>query len=227
MPDPKQEQKAYTVDELIKQAKVPTVAAPPPPQKEAKPAAGMFRAQDGRNLWRYDLNGETVILPKPIEQMTEEDFYTLPVSLADSMPGRVPQNLTVKFKDPQWAGYWFNKKAGGGARVSQARALGYVPATMDDVEAINAGLDDTNGAVEQHDLVLMKIHKAKLFLKYKEWIDKAKLMGGIDSYKNYADATVRNAGGDITKGNYYLTPQAKEEFQGVGPVVNLPTVATT
>lgn len=226
MPNDQKPEKSYSVDQLVSDAKVNVVSAPPPADK-AKPKFGMFSGQDGRNLWRYDLNGETVVLPKPIEQMTEQDFYSLPVSLYDSMPGRVPQNLTVKFKDPQWAGYWFNKKAGSGARVSTARSLGYVPARREDIETMNAGLDDSDGAVEQHDLVLMKIHKARLYLKYKEWIDKAKVLGGIESYKNRADAFVQQAGGDLDKGQYYLTPQAKQEYQGLGPVVNLPTVATT
>jgi hypothetical protein len=224
--DPKPHEQAYSIDQLVKDAKVNVVAAPPP-APEKKPIAGQFTGKDGRTLWRYDLHGETVILPKPLEQMSEQDFYNLPVSLYDSTPGRVPQNLTVTFRDPQWAGYWFNKKAGSGARVSTARSLGYVPAKREDVEIVDAGLNDADGAIEQHDLVLMKIHKAKLFLKYKEWIDKAKLLGGIESYKNRADAFVQQAGGDLDKGQYYLTPQAKQEFQGLGPVVNLPTVATT
>jgi hypothetical protein len=216
---------SHNIDDLIKQSKVSTVSAPPPVAEKA-PVQGMFKGQDGRNYWRYDLQGEMVVLPKPIEQMSEQDFYNLPVSLYDSMPGRLPQNLSVKFKDPQWAGYWFNKKAGSGARVSTARSLGYLPAVQDDIELMVAGLDATDGAIEQHDLVLMKIHKAKLFLKYKEWIDKAKLLGGIESYKNRAESVVKQGGGDLDKGQYFLTPQAKQEFQGVGPVVNLPVTAT-
>jgi len=210
---------AHSIDQLIKDAKVPTVASPPP-APEKKPVSGAFVAQDGRTLWRYDLNGETVILPKKIEDMTEQDYYDLPISLYDSMPGRIPQNLTVKFKDPQWAGYWFNKTAKSGARIANARSMGYVPATLEDVEAINAGLDDASGAVEQHDLVLMKIHKHKLYSKYKAWIDIAKKQGGVGSYKNFADASARNSGGDMSKAQYYLTPQATQEFQGVGQVVS-------
>jgi hypothetical protein len=217
----------FSVDDLVRQAKVNVVAAPPPVTAKAKPAAGMFKGQDGREYWRYDLDGEMVILPKPIEKMTEEDFYKLPPSLYNMQAGRLPQNLTVVFKDPQWAGYWFNKSAKNGVRVSVARALGYVPATKEDCETIVAGLDDTTGAIEQHDLVLMKIHKAKLFMKYAEWINQAKLRGGIESYKNAAESEAMSRGGDLSKGQYYLTPQAKNEFQGLGPVVNLPTVATT
>ncbi len=226
MPKENPEQKAYTVDELVKAANVNVVAAPPPQSEKKKPAAGMFKGQDGRDYWRYDLDGEMVILPKPIEQMTEEDFYKLPPSLYDMQPGRLPQNLTVVFKDPQWAGYWFNKSAKNGVRVSVARSLGYVPATQDDCETIVAGLDPTTGAIEQHDLVLMKIHKAKLYRKYAEWIGMAKQRGGIESYKNAAESEVMSHGGDLTKGRYYHTPQATQEFQGVGPVVNMPTVAT-
>jgi len=221
MPNP--QDKPYNVDDLIKSHKVQTVAAPP--AKDEKPVSGMFRDQSGRQLWRYDMGGEMVVLPKPLEQMSEQDFYNLPVSLYDSMPGRLPQNLTVKFKDPQWAGYWFNKKAGDGARVGVARALGYQPAHIEDIEAMGAGLDDKDGAVEQHDLVLMKIHKAKLYLKYKEWIDKAKALGGINGYKNAAISYVSQGGGDLSKGPYYHTPQATGEFQGIGPVANLPVVS--
>ena len=223
----KETPQAYSIDQLVKDAKVNVVSEPPPQPDKKRPAAGMFKDQSGREMWRYELDGEMVILPKPLEKMTEEDFYRLPISLYDSMPGRVPQNLTVKFKDPQWAGYWFNKKAGSGARVSTARSLGYLPAKREDIEVMDAGLDDSNGAVEQHDLVLMKIHKFRLYSKYAEWIAKAKVLGGIESYKNRADAYVQQAGGDLHKGQYYLTPQAKNEYQGLGPVVNLPTVATT
>lgn len=218
---------AYSVDQLVKDAKVNVVAAPPPAPEKAKPKPGMFKGQDGRDYWRYDLDGEMVILPKPIEQMTEEDFYKLPPSLYDMTPGRLPQNLTVVFKDPQWAGYWFNKSAKNGVRVSVGRSLGYIPATQEDVETIVAGLDSTNGAIEQHDLVLMKIHKAKLFRKYAEWINMAKIKGGIESYKRAAESEVMSHGGDLSKGRYYHTPQATQEFQGIGPVVNMPTVAST
>lgn len=217
MPEPK------TVEQLIQEHRIPTVPAPQKPEQQAQ--GGMFLGQDGRRYYRYQLNGETVILPKPIEEMREQDYYDLPIAIADAMSGRLPQNLTVKFKDPQWAGYWFNKKAGGGARIATARSLGFIPALLDDVEAIEAGLEDGNGAVEQHDLVLMKIHKHRLFSKYKSWIDMARMKGGIDQYRNNADAYVRGQGGDMSKGSFYLTPQAKEEFQGVGPVVNLPVVA--
>lgn len=223
MPDTS-DKKPVTIDELLTKAGVPVAASAPAPIVQPTTPDGAFVGQDGRRYWRYTVNGDTLILPKPLEKMSEEDFYSLPVSLQDTLPGRVPQNLTVRFKDPQWAGYWFNKKAGSGARVATARSLGYVPAHLDEVEAIAAGLDDSNGTIEQHDLVLMKIHKAKLYMKYKEWIDKAKKLGGVDAYKNNATSYVRNAGGDLSKASYYLTPQATDEYQGLGPVANLPTV---
>lgn len=216
------EKQTHDISQLIADAKVPI--APPSPEK--KLPQGQFRGKDGRDYWRYEMNGESVVLPKPIERMTEQDFYSLPITLYDQQVGRLPQNLTVKFKDPQWAGYWFNKKAKDGVRVAVARSMGYIPALPDDIDAIIGGLSATDGSVEQYDLVLMKIHKFKLYSKYAEWISKAKIQGGIDAYKNYATATVRNAGGDMSKGNYYHTPQALEEQQGIGPVVNYPTIGT-
>jgi hypothetical protein len=226
MPNEPKPEKAYSVDELVKDAKVNVVAAPPPVSAKARPAAGMFKGNDGRDYWRYDVDGETIVLPKPVEQMTEEDFYKLSPRYSDISAGRLPQNLNVTFKDPQWAGYWFNKTARAGVRISEGRAMGFIPATMDEVETIVAGLDDKNGAIEQYDVVLMKIHKAKLYGRYAALIAQAKARGGIDSYKNAAENEVMAHGGDSTKGRYYHTPQATGEFQGVGPVVNMPTVAT-
>lgn len=219
-------QNSFSVDDLVKQAKVNVVATPPALTAKAKPADGMFMGGDGRKLWRYTIDGETHIYPKPVEQMQEEDFYKLAPDFSSMSAGRLPSNLSAVFKDPQWAGYWFNKSARSGVRVSEARAMGFVPATHDDIETIVAGLDATNGAIEQHDLVLMKIHKAKLYSRYASLITQAKIRGGIDSYKNLAESEVMSHGGDISKGRYYHTPQAKQEFQGVGPVVNMPTVAT-
>jgi len=219
--------KPYNVDDLIKTAKVAVVTAPPAPEVKAKPANGMFKGNDGRNYWRYDIDGETMVLPKPVEDMTEQDYYNLAPSFSNMSIGRLPQNISAKFKDAQYAGYWFNKSARGGVRVSEGRAMGFEPAKIDDIEAMCAGLDDKNGAIEQHDLVLMKIHKSKLYSRYANLIAQAKLRGGIDSYKNAAESEVMSHGGDITKGQYYHTPQAKQEFQGLGPVVTLPTVSTT
>ena len=228
MPDP--DNKQYSVDELIKNHKVPVVAANVPARTSItadkdKPANGAaFRGQDGRMMYRYNLNGETIILPKPVEQMSEQDFYNLPITSIGPVTGRIPQNLNVKFKDPQWAGYWFNRSAKDGMRIGVARSLGFVPAKLDDIEKMGAALLDQNGAVEQNDLVLMKVHKAKLYMRYKEAIDAAKQQGSIGGYKNAAISYVQQGGGDISKGQYYHTPQAINEFQGLGPVTNLSTV---
>ena len=78
------------------------------------------------------LDGQKVVLPKKIEEMTEQDFFDMPISSMDTQLGRMPQDLSVKFKDPQWAGYWFNKKAKDGQRVGVARAMGFVPAKVEE-----------------------------------------------------------------------------------------------
>lgn len=218
------ENKAENINDLLKAAQVPTVAAP---VKAKLPEGAFTSAQDGKTLYRYEIDGETVVLPKPIDKMTEQDFYNLPVSLFDTQPGRLPQNLTVKFKDPQWGGYWFNKTSGSGTRVSVARSLGYTPANKDDLEWYCLELNDADGAVEQGDLVLMKIHKAKLYMQYKQAIDLAKIKGSKERYKSDAENFVRQAGGDLSKAGYFHTPQALQEFQGVGPVSDLPSVDRT
>lgn len=176
-----------------------------------------FQGGDGRTYYKYKLEdtGELVVLPKPLDEMAEQDFYDMPISLFDGMAGRIPQNLTVTFKDPQWAGQWFNKKAGDGARVGVARALGFVPAKKEDLASYFSGLNDQDGAVEQHDLVLMKIHKVRLYMKYAEWIQKAKINGGIQKYKQTAEnATPAGRKPDLV--GFYHTPQALREVQGLG-----------
>jgi len=178
--------------------------------------------QDGRTYYKYFLDGdkgEVVVTPKPLEEMTEQDFYDMPISLFDGMAGRIPQNLTVTFKDPQWAGQWFNKKAGSGARVGVARSLGFEPAKKEDLASYFAGLNDADGAVEQHDLVLMKIHKFKLYIKYAEWIQKAKTRGGINKYKEQAENAMPSGGRKGLVGHYH-TPQALNEIQGLGKAPN-------
>lgn len=184
-----------------------------------------FMGQDGRTYYKYEIDGDQYILPKPIEEMKEQDFYDLSFPLIDSQVGRIPQNLTVTFKDPQWAGHWFNKKARDGARIGTARTLGFVPAKIEDLDMYWKGLNDKDGAVEDHDLVLMKVHKAKLYFKFAEAIKKAERDGGIEGYKNHALQSLENPA-NRKREPFYLTRQATQEFQGVGPVVPLTTVET-
>ncbi len=216
------------VNALLASAQAQTVSAAPTgmpahatgPQE--KQQGGAFMAGDGRMLYKYELDGETVILPKPIEKMTEQDFYNIPVSLADLAPGRLPQNLTVVFRDPQWAGHWFNRKARDGQRVNEARSLGFVPAQRDDCEMVSHSLNDEDGGIVDGDLVLMKIHKAKLYRKYAQWMEMAKILGGKDSYKNKAESQIGNSGDG--KVGYFFTPQSNEP-SGVGPVTHIPTIS--
>jgi hypothetical protein len=210
-------EKLRIAEAQLKQSRVRNAIDP-----EAMKHPNAFMGQDGRTYYKYlpeGDNGEVIVTPKPIEQMSEQDFYDMPISLFDGMAGRIPQNLTVTFKDPQWAGQWFNKKAGDGARVGVARSLGFVPAKKEDLQSYFAGLNDRDGAVEQHDLVLMKIHKAKLYLKYAEWIALAKKRGSINRYKDEATNSMP-AGAKRDLVGFYHTPQALNEIQGLGKAPN-------
>ena len=187
--------------------------------KETMKHPNAFMAQDGRTMYKYEMEDKSiVVLPKPLEEMGEQDFYKLPITIYDQQPGRMPQNLTVVFKDPQWAGHWFNKKAGKGARVGVARSLGFLPAKVQDLESYFAGLNDQDGALEDNDLILMKIHKAKLYIKYAEWIQLAKAKGSIGGYKDEATRGLGQHKEDHI--SYYHTPQALKELQGLGPAPN-------
>jgi hypothetical protein len=213
-------QNPVSVDQLLREANVPTVKTAPPatPDKPSAPIpqGAMFRDKSGKMMYRYELDGKVIVLPKPYEQMSEQDYYNLPVTLYDQLPGRIPQNLTVTFKDPQWGGHWFNKSAKDARRIAEARSLGFVPAKLSDLQNYHIELTDQDGAVEQGDLVLMKCHKALLYLRYKESMDKAKRSGGVEHFKSEANTKLSPA--NIDKDPYYVAEQAKQEFQGVGPV---------
>jgi hypothetical protein len=210
------------IDKLIADSGVKVLDAAPssaPKERKPEPQGGAFVASDGRTMFKYSIGEDTIVLPKPLEQMSEEDFYQLPISVGDPLSGRLPQTLTVKFRDPQWAGHWFNRKAQDGRRVSEARALGFIPATRDDVEWVAHSLNDADGAVIDNDLVLMKIHKAALFLKYKGWMDLAKAKGSLGAYKAEAEGNLGRSNGKV---EHYFTKQAEREMSGLGPVVQLP-----
>lgn len=215
-----------TIEEMLARNKVQTVDKLPEtkaaPVAKPAPQNGAFAAANGKILYRYEVNGETYILPKPIEQMTEDEFYQAQVTIENPLPNKIPHDLYVKFKDPQWAGQWFNHKAGRGQRVGVARSMGFVPAKAEDCEWYAPHLNDKDGALENGDLILMKIHKAKLYAMFKNSMDDAKKKGGIMRYKEEA----QSFGGvnDPTKMDYYHTPQATQEFQGLGPVAHIPTV---
>jgi hypothetical protein len=220
------------IDDILSNAGVKMTDAAPakietPTPKTEDGYKGAYRAPDGRMLHQYILDGQKVILPKLLEEMTEDDFYQLGPSLYDSGVNRLPQNLTVKFLDPQWAGHWFNRKASDGRSVSRAMSLGYLPAKKEDCEWVAHSLNDDDGAITDGDLVLMKISKAKMFFQLKTWVDEAKIKQGKNpqtnqfSYQATAEgALFGNPGGKVA---YYPTPQAEREFQGLGPVVSMNT----
>jgi hypothetical protein len=212
-------QNPVSVDQLLREANVPTVkTAPVAPEKPPVPIpqGAMFRDKGGKMLYRYEIDGRVHLLPKPYEQMKEQDYYNLPITLYDEMPGRIPQNLNVTFKDPQWAGYWFNKHAKDGRRVAEGRSMGFTPAKKEDLDKYCLELNDQDGAVEQGDLVLMKTHKVNLYLRLKESLDKAKRAGGVENFKTTAATGMNPA--NVAKDPYYIAEQAKQEYQGVGPV---------
>lgn len=102
---------------------------------------------------------------KPVGQMTEQDFYRLPVVLSS----RNTQNMTelhVVFKDPSMTGHWFNWKAKQPDRVAQAFMQGFTACTHEDIDACHIKTTDSNGSLVYGDLVLMKIPKAQLWGGY-------------------------------------------------------------
>ncbi len=218
MPDDKP--KTMSVEEVLKRANVPTANGPAPAAvKEAPAEDGAFMA-NGKMMYRYTFNGEVIVTPKPIENMTEQEFYDAAIPmLLDNSTGRLPANLTVRFKDPQYAGHWFNKAAGKSQRIGVARTLGFVPATKADLDWFSPELNDTDGALEQGgDLVLFKIHKAKLFMYFKQNLEKSRRQGGVEGYRAKANEGLNPA--NRSKDPFWVGPQATEEFTGVGPVVS-------
>jgi|SRR5579864_34693 len=178
-----------------------------------------FMAGDGRILYRYESPGmPTVVLPKRLEELTDQEVYDSGISLYDNAPNRLPENLVVEGKDPQWAFHWFNKSAKEGWRVSRALDMGWQPAKKEDLKYYMKRLNDKDGAVEQHDLILMKIPKHILYLQCKVWLDEAKKRGGIENFSNQAQGPLTPQ--QKEKIDFYVTEQAQNEKQGLGPVVH-------
>jgi hypothetical protein len=229
---PKEEKSTVSPEELMAEIAGKAITAQQPPAapegvKQPGISSGAFlhKYEDGSTamLYKYVVDGEVIITPKPIEQMTIEDYDRSPFSLATESSSRIPQDLTVKFKDPQWAGQWFNRSAKEGRRIQIARTLGFVPAKVEDCEWVSHSLNDADGAITDGDLVLFKIHKAKLLSFSKGHMDEARKMGNKDTYLKQAQGSVPgNAAGKVS---HYFTQQAKNEFAGLGPVVSNPESA--
>lgn len=227
---PRDEKAPVSAEELLAGLKgkvtdaAPPVSASPEGVKQPGIQSGAFlhKYEDGSTatLFKYVIDGEVVITPKPIEQMTIEDYDRSPFSLASSSANKIPQDLTVMFKDKQWAGQWFNRSAKDGRRVQIARTLGFVPAKIEDCEWVSHSLNDADGGITDGDLVLFKIHKARLLAFSKGHMDEARRMGNKDTYLNQAAGAV--PGNTAGKVSHYFTDQAKTEFAGLGPVVSNP-----
>jgi hypothetical protein len=110
---------------------------------------------------------------KSIGEMTEEDFYKVPIRLM-AQDVRYSTELSVIMKDPSMTCRWFNREHKHGANVQRARFQGYTPCTKEDVELCHATTSDDHGALVIGDLVLMKMSKVRHFSKLRENADKAK-----------------------------------------------------
>lgn len=215
-----------TLDELANmpdelQAIVNKVTSPKPDGdfEDGAEVAG----QNGKVWYKYHVEGEVQLLPKKIEDMTEEDWYATPITLMNVQTNRIPQELTVKGRDPQWAFRWFNKSAKDGTRINQARYMGFIPATKDDIDwAFNMkNINDRDGAVEQGDLVLFKIHKAKLAAMLQKNFHEARSRGTKEAYRGEAEGNLLVPDNHRTHVGFSLTEHAERDFQGLGPVVPL------
>lgn len=197
-------------------------AAPAPASKAPDPAPaadgylGAFQGGDGRWLHSYVIDGRKVILPKKVEEMRDEDFLALSSSMYDPVSNRIPQNLTVKFREAHLAGYWANRKAQDGKSVRRLMAMGFRTAKKEDCDWIPQGLNTDDGEITDGDVVLMVVHKAKLFMGFlASYYEDAMLKGGQKGYRQTAEAELHGKGGD--KVSHFMTPQANE-FHGLGPL---------
>lgn len=181
------------------------------------------KGQDGKVWYRYHVDNEVQLLRKRMEEMTDEDWLHTEITLKDVQQNRIPQELTVRFRDPQWAGRWFNKSAKDGARVNQASYMGFVPAKKEDLEWYfnSANVNDGDGAVVQGDLVLFKIHKAKLAAMLQRNFEEARMRGTRDKYLSAAEGGLMVPDNHRDHVGFTLTSHAMNETQGVGPVVPL------
>ena len=223
--DPLQPDKLST-DEVLTRVHSETTEPPEPPvpsaaeaQAELPKQGRKIMSQDGRTaVWEYtDVNGEKFVLPRPVDKMSIEEFTrSFKLSLNELMPGRLPQNLTVIFKDEQWAGHWFNCMARKGRRLADARGLGFIAVKAEELEAYMSELNDKDGCIRDDDLVLFKIHKAQLYLNAMRRMALAQRLGGKGQYMSTAENSLNGNGGD--KVGYYYAPNVEKEFTGLGPI---------
>ena len=217
------------LNDLLAEAGVTGIAATdtnpsqePPTPTEAKPDGtylGAFRAGDGRWLHKYvDSSSRDgfSILPKKVEEMTDEDFMATAMSVSDPVSNRIPLNLTVKWRDAHIAGYWGNRKAQDGRSVRRLQSLGFTVAHKEDCEWIPQGVNTEDGEITDGDLVLMKIPKLKLFSGFLAgYFQEALQKGGKASYMREAQGAL---GGPTNKVAHYTTVQTANEATGLGPL---------
>ena len=207
-----------------------TSTLPPATESEGLKCTPILATDGVTVLYKYEMDGyPPVVTRKKLEELTFEDMAESNFSLYENTPNRLPQNLTIEFKDPQWAGHWFNRKSRDGYRVDRAvnQLGGWQPAKRSDLKYSLKGLKDTDGAVEDGDLVLLKIPKWILFAQCKEWMDEARKRGGINRFAGEAQGPLSPR--QKSKIDFYLSEQATEELKDIrdpfgsalGPVVQL------
>lgn len=102
------------------------------------------------------------------QQLAQNPGAIIPDSAIEARPLTLPNTLDVKLKNPNLAVKWVNRVAGGGRRIQDHLAMGFVMATPSDVDLPASMLKD--GKYVDGDVVLMKIDRIKYVaaLKYNE-----------------------------------------------------------
>lgn len=149
---------------------------------------------------------------KSIGEMTEADFYRVPVKLI-ARDTIVSTELTVQLKDPSMVCRWFNYKAQNGSSVERARYRGYTPCTKEDVEYAHATATDDAGALVMGDLVLMKIAKVVQFGQfYKDNAEKAKYRVSQQLSRPFGAAVPGVENGSPVASPYVIQSQTGSSF---------------
>jgi hypothetical protein len=208
-------QKPASVQTVTQEEILASIAGAPTAESEIGVTEEKFQA-NGKTFYKIKMaDGTEIASPKPIGDMTLEDFERLPGAMSVDN-NKLPQELSVKFKEPHWAGHWFNCMAGEGKRVHMvARSLGFVPAKIEDLEWYSAGLNDGDGALRNGDLVLFKIHKMKLLQRQASAMNQARSYQDPKKYLTMAQSGMPENKG---KAEIYFRPEANNEPQGLGAV---------
>lgn len=104
-----------------------------------------------------------------IEDLSEDDI--LRSASIQAKPLSMVTSLDIKVKRKEYYYRWINRFSQGAQRYGQAKAMGYVNATIEDVEVSETALQD--GCIIVGDLILMKMPKAEAYGAMKANMEKA------------------------------------------------------